>query len=168
MSLDRQGIEPFGGSSMKIQWHPWGSSWRRSPCGTNEAQATLCLIDLHTEPSERWTTKDRSKGERKRSRKGIVKCFNMYLGFGGEEGGGHELVRKMCDHCTWSGQLIHNECQSFLLQPGDPVPVGNGVERCDVPSIQNQRQDLLHPDCTCKKAKLASKRLMSFFFSFFF
>lgn len=78
---------------------------------------------------------------------------DSHLGFGGEEGGGHELVRKVSDHCTWSGQLIHHQRQSFLLQPGNSVPVGNGVKRCQVPTIQDHRQDLLHPDRTCRDAE---------------
>lgn len=32
------------------------------------------------------------------------------LGFGGVQGRRHEVIRKMRDHCPWSGQLIHNLC----------------------------------------------------------
>lgn len=38
----------------------------------------------------------------------FTKSSCTHLGFGSAEGGRHELVREMRDHCPWRGQLIHN------------------------------------------------------------
>lgn len=80
MFLDPGEMQPFDGNSMKTPERPLGFSSRRSP----ETVANLQI------------------------RFGINRTTGQQtdLGFGGVQGRRHEVIRKVCDHSPWSGQLV--------------------------------------------------------------
>ena len=84
--------------------------------------------------------------------KPLIHCLYIYthvihLGFGAAKGAGHKVVRKVRDHHPRRLQFVQNHGQSCLLKPGNPVPVGDGRDWCQVPPIQQQWNYLLHPRC---------------------
>ena len=83
--------------------------------------------------------------------KPLIHCLHIYkqihLGFGAAKRAGHKVVRKMRDHHPRRLQFVQNQGQSRLLKPGNPIPVGNGRDWCQVPPIQQQWNYLLHPRC---------------------
>lgn len=77
-------MKPFGGNSMKKPECPLGFSSRRSPETVTHLEIR---VGIYRTPAEETD-----------------------LGFGGVQGRRHEVIRKMRDHCPWSGQLVYNQC----------------------------------------------------------